>query len=147
MTPVVALDLCYPDMVDEHGERLEGKSSCTPVLVGKCSNTKAIFAHLLPSKEVNNKLVQAVIKDIANLGHVAVVIKTDQEPATKNLANRIQEARVQSTLVEHSAQYEPQSNGGAERGVRTVKELICTYKDAIESRLKAPLPENHPIWA
>ena len=90
-------------------------AASTPVLCMKCSRTGIIAAHAVRSKEVTPELVRLVVKDIDNMGHTQVVVKGDNEPAMKALLARIKEMRVHSTIVEESPEYEPQSNGLAER--------------------------------
>lgn len=47
-------------------------------------------------------LVRLVVKEIDNMGHTRVVVKCDNEPATKVLAGRIGELRIHCTAVEQS---------------------------------------------
>lgn len=63
-------------------------SSNTPVLCMKCSRTRVLGANAVRSKEVTPELVRLVAKDIDNMGHARVVIKSDNEPAIRALASR-----------------------------------------------------------
>lgn len=143
--PVISFDFCYLDKIGIDGERLEGESTYNPVAVLKCSTTKALGAQGLPSKEVSAHLIQFVADTIDNWGHTKVVFKTDNEPATNALAKAIRRARNHPTILEDSPDYEPQSHGRAERGVRQIKELWCTVRFAFEDRVGRRVPDDHPL--
>ena len=86
--PMVAMDFCF---ITE---------ASTPVLCMKCSRTGVIVAHALPSKEVTPELVRLVAKDLDNMGHTRVVLKSDNEPAMKALAQRVKDICAHPTVIE-----------------------------------------------
>ena len=50
-----------------------------------------------------------------------------------------------SAVPEKSAVGQSPSNSRAERSVQQVEDLVRTYKSAIEARMNAKLPSNHPL--
>ena len=59
-------------------------------------------------------------KDIEYLGHKDIVLKTDSEPAMRTLQEEIKNRRRDKTILENSPVGESQSNGVAERAVKTI---------------------------
>lgn len=74
----------------------------TPVLCRKCARTGVAAAHAVRSKDVSPELVRLVVKDIDNMGHTRVMVKSDNEPAMKAFARRIRELRVRRTVAGES---------------------------------------------
>ena len=142
--PVVAADFCYmcgePD-----GDENSDRTRRTPTLVTTCSRTGAITAMPLPSKETTPYIVADVIEAIDGCGHTTVIFKMDNEPAANSLKHEVKQARGHATIIEDSVEYEPQSNGSAERAVRTVKEMFCTLRFALENRIGRQIPDSHPV--
>ena len=63
-----------------------------PVLVVKDRCSKATWSHLVPSKGIEHPWPEKVLKsDLNKTGYKRVVLKCDQEPATKALAMRVKE--------------------------------------------------------
>ena len=56
------------------------------------------------------------------------------------------EARLEQAVPEASAVGESQSNGRAESAALRIRDLVRTYKCAIESRMETRLPCNHPAF-
>ena len=81
--PVVSL--YYGHMGETVNTRDEGLPS--PVLCCECSQTKALMAVALPRKEVKEWTVNRVVDFTHRLGHYRVVVKADQEHATKEFIN------------------------------------------------------------
>lgn len=98
----------------------------------------------MKSKEASPELVRLVAKDIDSMGHTRVVVKGDNEPAMHALLARAREARTHPTIVEEAPEYEPQSNGRAERCVHMSKGLYITMRSALEHRIGRALPDEHP---
>ena len=57
------------------------------VLIARDNRKKALFAHVVPVKGVNEAViaVKAIIDDIACLGYTKVALNTDSEPAILKL--------------------------------------------------------------
>ena len=97
-------------------------------LLVRCFQTKAIFAHLVPQKglDEHNVACDFVLGDLEWLGHSRVIINADNGPAAQALVNRVVElAKIEckgfeQLSPEQPAAYDSQSNGGTEVGVRRV---------------------------
>ena len=87
------------------------------------SETKSVFGHVVPQKGIGSKkfAVHAIVNDILWLGHMKVVLASDNEPAIlKFLIESLRELRVnglERVMSENSPEYDPQANGSAEVGV------------------------------
>ncbi len=123
-------------------------------LIVRCHETKMIFVHVVPCKGVDaDGLVVEVLKsDLAWLGHVKLILKSDNEPALKNLIERAMlslriEKIVDNVSSEHSTAHDSQANGGTEIGVRLVRDQFRSMRSCIEGRLGRTLPATHPVTA
>ena len=122
-------------------------------IILRCSKTKAIFAHVVPCKGVDEDdyVATLVIKILEWLGHTAVILKADNERALQALVSRvirIATAKCQNMeqiAREHPARYDSQSNGLIEVGVMLVRGFIRTLKLCLESRIERRVPEGHAI--
>ena len=85
------------------------------------------------------------------LGYNKIALKSDNEPAiVKLLAEALRELRIQGLeqcLEEHSPEYDPQSNGSAEVGVKLLKGHLRTLKSCLESQIGHKIPVRHPLVA
>ena len=168
MIPVVGLDYFFitssgiskredlKDMEDDAKlleERKKGK--IIKCLIVRCSRTKAVFAHQVPVKGVDEDkhVVNLVCKDIEWLGHTKVILKCDNEPAIKKLvehslrALRMEVKDLESITKEHPERYESQSNGMVEVGIKILRGHFRTLKSCLERRIGATIPVGHPVMA
>ena len=89
-----------------------------------CSATKFLFAHAVLTKGPgeNRYAADAIAGSIAWLGHVRVILRSDNEPALVSLkealAQRLRVMHGTRVVMEESARYDPQSNGAAESAVK-----------------------------
>jgi hypothetical protein len=60
-------------------------------LLVRCFQHKAVFAHLVPQKGLDEKNIACdfVLQDIEWLGHTRVIMKSDNEPAVQALVARV----------------------------------------------------------
>ena len=85
------------------------------------------------------------------MGHVKLIIKSDQETALTALITRAlqllrcQVEGLESVGTEHSQAYDSQASGGTEVGVRILRGLFRTLKLCLEGRIGRKLPINHPM--
>ena len=116
---------------------------------------KVIWAHVIPRKGIDDEgyAAQLVVKDLKWLGHGRLILKYDNEPAVKALANKVVELmRVdsQTRLVdithENPPTYDSQANGGTEVGIRLVRGLFRTVRLCLESRLNRKLQSSHGCY-
>ena len=128
-------------------------------LIVRCHESKAVFAHAVPVKgrDEDNYVASLITTDVAFMGHVKLIIKSDNEPALLALAHaalleikcQAQKGEIPTTHVstEHSPEYESQSNGGTECGIRQVRGLFRTIKRCTERRIGQMIPPTHPLSA
>ena len=70
---------------------LDGKS---PVLVYRDRLSRKIFSHAVTSKGASDPwIVAKVVEDLDSLGYGRILMKTDQEPAIKDLQAQVRQAR------------------------------------------------------
>ena len=64
----------------------ENPNKDNPVLVIKDRKSRAIWAHMLPSKGIDRPYgVKSLVRALTTMGYKRVIIKSDQEPAIKAL--------------------------------------------------------------
>lgn len=106
--------------------------------------TKAIIAaHAMMSTEARPDIVGVLARNNGNMGHTHVVIKSDNEPAMRALAVRVKEVRTHP--MEESPEYEPESNGLADRYAQTANGLLRTARSALEDRIGCAAPDDHNV--
>ena len=153
--PVISLDYCFLSRrgVFDRGEwkPIEGELSLK-VLVVRCSKSKAVFAHAVPVKGVDPQryIIDCVVDDVSWLGHVKVLIKSDNEPALAQVVSTALSAiRIRCDMEqvgeEHSIPYDPKTNGAAELGVKLVKGQLLVLKLGLEKKLGHRVPVTHPL--
>ena len=82
---------------------------------------------------------------VEKLGRLRLVLKSDQEPAIKALLQSVKREKHQDIAFEHSPVAEHQSNGVAERAVKTVQGQARTMKLAPEARISEKVMETSDI--
>ena len=118
------------------------------VIVGKDRRTGIIVAHVVPSKGASVEwLVPQLVRDLQKMGYYGMVtLKTDQEPAIRDLMKEVAQARGEvRTVLEASPPGESQANGHAERAIRSVEEIVRVHKLALEARVGEKLPVTHAV--
>ena len=73
------------------------------------------------------------------------MLRSDQEPAILALKSEVRRTSDVEIVPEMSPVGESQSNGGAERAVRTMKGQFRTLKEALDSRYNDRIPANHAV--
>jgi hypothetical protein len=120
-----------------------------------------MFAHVIPlegSGEDEGRFVaDLVTDDILWLGHVKLVVKADNEPALQALVAeslrglRIEAANGETPLEmvskEQPMEYESQSMGGIEVGIKVVRGQFRSLRLCLESRFGKRIPIDHPVMA
>ena len=69
----------------------------------------------------DDRIVDKIISSISDTENTKIALKTDGQPALVQVQDRIISVRTQPTIPENPPAYDPQANGGAERGVQEVK--------------------------
>jgi hypothetical protein len=126
-------------------------------LAVRCHESKAVFAHAIPVKGrgEDNFVADLVKSDVEFMGHVKLILKSDNEPALLALGQAALlsircdvvagESKVESISFENSAEHDSQSNGGTECGIRAVRGVFRTVKLCLEERLGRKVPSTHPL--
>ena len=79
------------------------------------------------------------------LGRQRLVLKSDQEPSIKALLQSVKRGKHQDISCEHSPVAEHQSNGVAERAVKTVQGQVRTMELALEARIAEKTEETSDL--
>ncbi len=161
--PVIGIDYCFltSDGRVLRKDELAGLDEATRQSLAKIllirehspnGQTGCIFAHVVPQKGVDEDMfsVTKVSEDVKWMGHTHIILKGDNEPALKKLiAESLKTLRVtmDQATDEKSVEYDPQSNGGTEIGVRNFKDQFRTLKLCLEDRLGKAIPVDHPATA
>ncbi len=136
--PRVHIDYWF--MRDGRGE--ESKT----IAVMKDDDTKAIKAHAVPHKGNVAWVAEMLAKDIEDMGHSKrIIVKSDQEPALKDLVDALKRERESETIIENSKVKDSQSNGTIERAVQEHEGITRTMKLALERRLGKRIRSTHPV--
>ena len=129
----------------------DGEPGAIKVLIVRDNKSKALFAHTVPVKGADEEgfAVKAIVDDVKWLGYSKLVLKTDNEPAIlKLLQESLRDLRVEGidqVMAENSPEYDPQSNGSAEVGVKLVKGMVRTMRSGLERELGFRVPARHPL--
>ena len=152
--PIVSFDYAFigdqGEITDQEGFEAAGEGAIK-ILVVRDSKSKSLFAHVVPSKGIDEKgfAVDSLVQDVKWLGYSKVTLKSDNEPAiVKLLSESLRELRVhglEQTMEEHSPEYDPQANGSAEVGVRILKGHFRTMRSDLETKLGYRVPVRHPL--
>ena len=131
--PVISLGYSFPRDKKENRATEQGM----PILVMKNTADKWTSAFVVPQKGSNEYAIKAVAREIQNAGHNRIIIKSDQEPAVKELVNAVKRERaekieLESFTEEESPVGESSSNGMVERAIQDVQGQMRTMKLATE---------------
>ena len=117
----------------------EGDEETLAVQIAKDVGTKMLFAHVVPKKGVMvNHGVTQLVKDIDRFGHKKLCLKSDGEPALVAIQEEVRRQRIDETLFKVRLW----EIAGA---VQSVAEQIRVPRTALEAKLKAKVPGNHPV--
>ena len=138
--PVISIDYAFmgSGQEDEDGSQ-------NPILVVEDDTSKAVMAHMLPRKGADEYAVERLKQDLGLLGYKRIVLKSDQEPAILALKAEVKRTSDIEIVPEMSPVGDSQSNGRAERAVRTMKGQFRTMKEALDSRYKDRIPASHAV--
>ncbi len=147
------LDYSRDDAGDKATEEARGRGEIIKCIAVRCTQSKAVFAHVVPCKGSDEEgYVAGLIADIIEwLGHTRIILKADNEPALQSLVKRVMEvARVQCKDLaqlskEEPAKYESQSNEATEIGIKLTRGLFRTLRCCLEARLDRAIPVGHAV--
>ena len=130
----------------------EAKAAAVKVLVVKDSKSKAIFAHVVRRKGVDDDeyAVRRLVEDVNWLGYSKVILKCDGERAIIRLM-RESLKRIRTEVVEvsfeHPPTYDPRSNGSIENAVKQLKGYLRTLKLSLERKVGKRVPDSHAAFS
>jgi hypothetical protein len=127
------------------------------ILVVKVEGCGAIMARCVKGKgRADPFAVKWLLDQLRRLGLGQVVLQADGEPAQRGyIKDVIEEAARASALgiaAAHTPPHDHQSNGGVEKAVRDVKDLVRSLRSSLMSRvgpvaLESPVFEWLTLWA
>ena len=93
------------------------------VLVSKDRMSGCFSANVVPKKGVGGGwIVKQADRELKKYGHHGrITLRSDGEPAIKDLLNRIAGARAQETVIETTPAGDSKSNGRVERAVQSIE--------------------------
>jgi hypothetical protein len=129
--------------------RRDDEEHVATLLVMKDRDTRCVRAWLLAHKGVDlDETVNRAVAGVHELGYRGrVLIRTDGEAALKALRNAITKAMPDGATPMTTPVGESASNGIIEGAVRLVKDLLRVHLAALERRIGAKFPSNHPVLA
>ena len=123
------------------------RKSETPIAIMRDNKSHSIGIHKALCKgSADRWTVKRLLRDIENTGHVRIALKGDGEPAMKDLLHSMKAMREQPTIIEVPPGNDPQANGLAEKAVQDGLAQVRTLKLGLEYRVKARIPEAHPVF-
>ena len=112
---------------------------------------KRVFAHMVPKKGHDPHAIKMLGREIGLSGYSRMILKSDQEPSIKELADAVKRARERSEKVEIMPEESPvgehKNNGEVERAIQTIQGQMWTMRLAWQSRYKAKIRTDHTIMA
>ena len=127
--------------------RRDDEEEVVTLLVMKDRDSKALRGWVLERKGADmEENVDRAVVGIRELGYRGrVLIRTDGEPALVALRDAIVAALPDGATPVKTPVAESASNGGVEGGVRIFKGLLRVHLAALERRIGAKFPSNHPV--
>ena len=125
-------------------------------LAGKLYPSHSFFASVCDVKGPEDSVTDRLAEFLKDSGVTKLVYKSDQEPAIRamlekalNSIGRTGDPRSNDEIIqlvpESSAVGESPSNGKAERAVQSIEDMTRTYPSALEDRIRAKIPTQHPV--
>jgi len=93
--PVISTDYMGPKSKDKE-ESKEKTSGSLPIIGGTDRKTKWCFAHMVPKKGLDPHAVAIMGREIKLSGYNRMILKSDQEPAIKELIEAVKRERDQN---------------------------------------------------
>ena len=153
----VSFDFFYTGYEPEKNELIDARPATEEdakdllcCLIAHDSVTGSVLAVPTPSKGATRHLGVELMRFVQSLGHAAVELRCDQEPATIKLQKAVVNARLRLGLK--TTERNPpigfhQSNGAVEKQVDLVRRLACTFLDLLRSKTGCQIGTSHPLFA
>ena len=113
--------------------------------MAKDEGTGAVLAYDCFAKGPSeNWVVKQFVRDLDHCGRRDVRLQTNGEPAVLALQQAIAEGRKGETVQRNSLAYNSQSNGGAEKAVQEVTDLLRRMRLGLEAKVRSRLDLTLP---
>lgn len=89
--------------------------------------------------------IRSVVETLSYWGRKAIVLRVDAEPAIKALAEAVQLARSDATVMEVKPRYSPQSMGAVENMNKEVKNMLRIFTLQVRDSARVELHTSHPL--
>ena len=153
----MSFDWCYAGFDPESNDVVskDGRSNDDDVrgllccLVAHDSSTGSVLAVPCESKSSTRQLGVELMRFIQSLGHAAVQIKCDAEPATLSLQRAIVTARQRlglKTLEQNPPLHQHQANGAVEKSIDLIRKLAMTLVQCVRDKAQVEVNVSHPLF-
>ena len=134
--------------VDYHflGEK-EGDEKCLPCLAVRDLKSRVTGDSVVISKGTNKYSLEFLTKFVDGLGYKEIILKSDQEPAIRDLCENFKATWHGNVVPEMSPVEDSESNGGIERAIQSISAQVRVMKDALEAHIGEKVEPNAPILA
>ena len=130
-------------MISMDYELLEEKVT---VLVAKDESSGATLAYECETKGPGDDwVIRQLDRDLQDWGRKDICVQSDGEPAIIAVQQALAEARSGTTMLRNSPAYTPQANGGAEKAVQDVTDIMRRLILGLEAKLKCRVDVSLPI--
>ena len=120
-----------------------------PMLVLKDADRGYVTANLVPKKRSDAFAMKSMSRDVGRIvGHKGIILRSDQEPAIKDLKEKYERAAPINVAIEETPVGDSKSAGGIENAMKQIQGMIRTYKLAVESRIGGAIarrPRTHTV--
>ena len=129
-----------PELHSDYGffrDRKGDKVNSVTVLITKDRKSQGVCAHFGPKKGVGGGfIVKQYDRDIKKFGYRSkVTLRSDGEPAIRDLLDKVSNMRASETVTEHTPKGDSKANGRAERAVQSIEKQTRVLKSATEEHV------------
>ena len=123
------------------------KDGQTPIIILRDTKSRAMFAHVCPSKGAHEAVVDRLVGDLNTLGYKRILIRTDNEAAILDLWSKVRDkwhgevVKVESSVGEHN------TNADAEQTCQKVEDELRCWLDALNDSIGGKIPPTHDVMA
>ena len=126
-----------PELHSDYGffrDKKGDKLNTVNVLVTRDRRSAGICAHVVPKKGVGGGFaVKQYLRDVKKFGyHHKIMIRSDGEPAIRDLLDRVSSLRASETILEATPSGDSKANGRAERAVQAIEKQTRVLKLSVE---------------
>ena len=107
-----------------------------------------VCAHVCPKKGAGGGwIVKQYVRDIKKFGYQSkVILRSDGEPAIKDLLSKVGEMRGAETILEQARKEDSKANGRPERAIQSVEKQTRVLKISTENSLGSGFSVDHPCF-